>query len=228
VPRANSAEASGSGELASFDTWRAVVKTFTYRVMVTTADFGANYFVTGELATAAGLSSVSLAAGPIAYFAHEAAWHFYGPASARNGNPLKAAVHLPLPGAIEESGRAVLVPRNIYEEAREVARACGKTEAYARSRRDRKKVEMLFAHLKRILRLDRLRLRDPSGARFEFTLAAIKLEAARQDSQPTAKHLLESDIDVRVIRTRAALGARRRRRHVQRRGSGAPSPCKHD
>jgi len=32
---------------------------------------------------------------------------------------------------------------------------------------------MLFAHLKRILRLDRLRLRGPSGAQFEFTLAAI-------------------------------------------------------
>ena len=33
------------------------------------------------------------------------------------------------------------------------------------SRRQRKKVEMLFAHLKRILRLDRLRLRGPNGAR---------------------------------------------------------------
>jgi transposase len=65
------------------------------------------------------------------------------------------------------------VPRSIYEEARDVARACGKTKAYARSRRDRKKVEMLFAHLKRILRLVRLRLRGPSGAQFEFTLAAI-------------------------------------------------------
>jgi transposase len=64
------------------------------------------------------------------------------------------------------------VPRSIYEEARDVARAHGKTEAYERSRRDRKKVEMLFAHLKRILRLDRLRLRGPSGAQFEFTLAA--------------------------------------------------------
>jgi len=41
------------------------------------------------------------------------------------------------------------------------------------SRRDRKKVEMLFAHLKRILRLERLRLRGPSGAQFEFMLAAI-------------------------------------------------------
>ena len=64
------------------------------------------------------------------------------------------------------------VPRSIYEEARDVARAIAKTEAYVQSRRDRKKIEMLFAHLKRILRLDRLRLRGPSGATFEFTLAA--------------------------------------------------------
>jgi transposase len=64
------------------------------------------------------------------------------------------------------------IPRSIYEEARDVARACAKSEAYVQSRRDRKKIEMLFAHLKRILRLDRLRLRGPSGATFEFTLAA--------------------------------------------------------
>ena len=65
------------------------------------------------------------------------------------------------------------VPRSIYEEARDVARACAKADDYAQSRHDRKKVEMLFAHLKRILRLVRLRLRGPSGAQFEFTLAAI-------------------------------------------------------
>ena len=40
------------------------------------------------------------------------------------------------------------------------------------SRRERKKIEMLFAHLKRILRLDRLRLRGLSGAQDEFLLAA--------------------------------------------------------
>jgi hypothetical protein len=40
------------------------------------------------------------------------------------------------------------------------------------SKRQRKKVEMLFAHLKRILKLDRLRLRGPNGARDEFHLAA--------------------------------------------------------
>ena len=40
------------------------------------------------------------------------------------------------------------------------------------ARRLREKVEMLFAHLKRILKLDRLRLRGPNGARDEFLLAA--------------------------------------------------------
>ena len=65
------------------------------------------------------------------------------------------------------------IPRSLYEEARDVARALAKTKAFEQSRRDRKRVEMLFAHLKRILRLDRLRLRGPRGAQFEFTLAAI-------------------------------------------------------
>jgi uncharacterized membrane protein len=88
APLAHAADAPASGEPASFDTWRAVVKTFTYRVIVTTIDFGANYVVIGELATAAGLSSLSLVAGPIAYFAHEAAWHFYGPS--RRDIPIRA------------------------------------------------------------------------------------------------------------------------------------------
>jgi transposase len=65
------------------------------------------------------------------------------------------------------------IVRDVNEAARDIARALAKTQAFAQSRRSRKKVEMLFAHLKRILRLDRLRLRGPSGAQFEFTLAAI-------------------------------------------------------
>ncbi|MGY4285536.1 hypothetical protein ACVWXO_004756 [Bradyrhizobium sp. LM2.7] len=65
------------------------------------------------------------------------------------------------------------VTRHEHEAARDVARAIAKTAAYEQTRRDRKKVEMLFAHLKRILRLSRLRLRGPAGAQFEFTLAAI-------------------------------------------------------
>ncbi|PZQ84491.1 MAG: IS5/IS1182 family transposase [Ancylobacter novellus] len=64
------------------------------------------------------------------------------------------------------------IPRSIHEGARDMARAIAGTDAYVTSRRQRKKVEMLFAHLKRILKLDRLRLRGPNGARDEFHLAA--------------------------------------------------------
>jgi len=64
------------------------------------------------------------------------------------------------------------VPRSIHEGARDLARDIARTDPYKASRRQRKKVEMLFAHLKRILKLDRLRLRGPNGARDEFHLAA--------------------------------------------------------
>lgn len=64
------------------------------------------------------------------------------------------------------------VTRSIHEGARDLARDIAKTDAFVASQRDRKKVEMLFAHLKRILKLDRLRLRGPNGAKDEFLLAA--------------------------------------------------------
>jgi hypothetical protein len=64
------------------------------------------------------------------------------------------------------------IARSVHESARDVARAIAKTDAYKQSRKDRKKVEMLFAHLKGILKLDRLRLRGPNGAHDEFLLAA--------------------------------------------------------
>lgn len=57
------------------------------------------------------------------------------------------------------------ITHSLYESSRDVARAIAKTDAYKQSRKERKKVEMLFAHLKRILKLDRLRLRGISGAR---------------------------------------------------------------
>jgi len=86
---------------------------------------------------------------------------------------VRDCVHCPLKAQCCPKGTFRRIPRSMYEKARDVARALAKTEAFAQSRRDRKKVEMLFAHLKRILRLARLRLRGPSGAQFEFTLAAI-------------------------------------------------------
>lgn len=81
------------------------------------------------------------------------------------------------------------IPRDINEDARDVARALYDTPAYDQSRRERKKVEMLFAHLKRILRMGRLRLRGPHGARDEFLLAATvqnlrKLAKLRPEPPP--------------------------------------------
>lgn len=82
------------------------------------------------------------------------------------------------------------IPRDINEDARDVARAIYDTPAYDQSRKDRKKVEMLFAHLKRILKLGRLRLRGPTGASDEFLLAATaqnlrKLAKLRPKPPPT-------------------------------------------
>src|ERR1700722_19568915 len=63
------------------------------------------------------------------------------------------------------------IARSIHEAARDKAPAIAKTEAYVVSCRERKKVGMLFAHLKRILRLDRLRQRGRNGAKDKFLLA---------------------------------------------------------
>jgi hypothetical protein len=65
------------------------------------------------------------------------------------------------------------IARSLHERARDVARQIAGTPPCERSRNERKKVGMLFAHLKSILKLDRLRLRGLSGARDEFTLAAL-------------------------------------------------------
>jgi IS5 family transposase len=78
------------------------------------------------------------------------------------------------------------IARSVHEEARDVAREIGKTSEYSQSKRQRKKVEMLFAHLKRILKFDRLRLRGLSGARDEFLLAATA-----QNLRRMAKRLIE-------------------------------------
>lgn len=64
------------------------------------------------------------------------------------------------------------IPRDVNEHGRNHARALAGTQAFEDSSRRRKKIEMLFAHLKRQLGFDRLRLRGPTGARDEFLLAA--------------------------------------------------------
>jgi transposase len=64
------------------------------------------------------------------------------------------------------------VTRDVNEDLRDHVRMLANTEAFRQSSRERKKVEMRFAHMKRILKLDRLRLRGLSGARDEVLLTA--------------------------------------------------------
>jgi hypothetical protein len=109
------------------------------------------------------------------------------------------------------------IARDVNEDARDVARALAKTEAFEQSCRDRKRVEMLFAHLKRILRLGRLRPRGPRGAQDEFTLAAIAQTCAGwPSSSPDRRyrpwHALRKPRSRRCQCVAAPTGARGRKR----------------
>jgi uncharacterized membrane protein len=73
--------------LPKFAIGQAVAKTITFRIIVTTLDFTTNYLVIGEVATAAGLSTFNLIAGPLFYLTHEAAWNYLGPAEDAVGLP---------------------------------------------------------------------------------------------------------------------------------------------
>jgi Transposase DDE domain len=65
------------------------------------------------------------------------------------------------------------VPRDVHENARDVARRLMRTRAFLKSRDERKRVEMRFAHLTIHHGFDRMRLRGLSGARDEFHFASI-------------------------------------------------------
>ena len=88
------------------------------------------------------------------------------------------------------------IARSIYEDARDAARTVCTTPAYEQSRKDRKKVEMLFAHLKRIMKLDRLRLRGINGARDEFLMAAAVQNLRRMAKWLTPKAENRSPVPV--------------------------------
>jgi uncharacterized membrane protein len=75
---------------------QAVLKTITFRIIITAVDLTANYVVIGELAAAAGLSTVSLVVNPFFYFAHETAWNYFGPSFMRKFREWGTAVHLPI------------------------------------------------------------------------------------------------------------------------------------
>jgi uncharacterized membrane protein len=66
---------------------QALAKTITFRIIVTSLDFTTNYVVLGELATAAGLSTIALVVGPLLYFGHETAWNYYGGSAETSADP---------------------------------------------------------------------------------------------------------------------------------------------
>jgi DDE family transposase len=82
-------------------------------------------------------------------------------------------VACPIRAKCGTTDQARKIPRDLHEDARDVARRKMKTKAFARSRDERKRVEMRFAHLKTHHGFERMRLRGLLGARDEFHLAAI-------------------------------------------------------
>src|SRR6202022_3235991 len=93
------------------------------------------------------------------------------------------------------------IPRNQHEAARDITRSFAATETFEQSRRERKKIEMRSAHLKRILRLGRLQLRGPRGGQDEFVLAAIAQNLRRLASlvarSPPAQALCRVALELR-------------------------------
>jgi uncharacterized membrane protein len=85
--------------LPGFQIKQALAKTITYRVIITACDLGWNYAILGDPTAAAGLSAISLAAGPFSYFIHETGWNRFGPRIMKNG-----VVSVPLPALGQKSG----------------------------------------------------------------------------------------------------------------------------
>lgn len=96
-----------------------------------------------------------------------------------------ACRHCPRKPDCTDGSRRTVV-RLVDEDARQRVRDLAGTAAYAVARARRKKVEMLFAHLKRHLRLRRLRLRGLAGATEEFLLAATAQNLKRLVKLTTA------------------------------------------
>ena len=88
------------------------------------------------------------------------------------------------------------IPRDVHEYARDLTRRLMRTKAFIKSRDERKRVEMRFAHLKVHHGFERMRLRGLSGARDEFVLAAIvqnlKTLALRTFQPPPVQQRLAS------------------------------------
>jgi hypothetical protein len=80
------------------------------------------------------------------------------------------------------------VTRDVNEDMRDHVRTLAGTDAFQQSSRERKKVEMRFAHMKRILKLNRLRLRGLNGARDEVLLTATAQNLRRLANGSAVPH----------------------------------------
>ena len=105
-----------------FGVRQAVVKTVTYRLIVTTLDFTTNYVVIGEFATAAGLSTFALVAGPLFYFAHETAWNYFGSPISREGGRWGTNIDLSIPLLPKSDVEAPLASQGRFTINRAVAK----------------------------------------------------------------------------------------------------------
>jgi uncharacterized membrane protein len=101
---------------------QAVAKTITFRIIITAVDLTANYVVIGELAAAAGLSTVSLVVNPFFYFAHETAWNYFGPSFMRKFGKWGTAVHLPILPPLDPEAKAPLPGREGFTINRALAK----------------------------------------------------------------------------------------------------------
>jgi hypothetical protein len=104
------------------------------------------------------------------------------------------------------------VTRDLNEDVRDSIRALANTDAFPQSRRERKKVEMRFAHMKRVLRLDRLQLRSLSGARDEVLLTAPRRIGDGSSSSSAALHPSQPLASVGGTSTRQARNSLTRER----------------
>jgi uncharacterized membrane protein len=87
---------------------QALAKTVTFRVVVTALDFTSNYVVLGDFATAAGLSTFALVAGPVFYFAHETLWNYY---SDRSGTSIRLPSVQALRSDATPGGKGIIISR---------------------------------------------------------------------------------------------------------------------
>jgi len=93
---------------------RAVAKTVTFRIIVTTLDFSSNYIVLGEAGTAAGLSAFALVVGPLFYLAHETAWNYFGTEG--------TAIDIPALWPLRPNGKAPPADRKGFTISRALAK----------------------------------------------------------------------------------------------------------